>query len=155
MPHSKGFAHRKDERTLKATTIGDVVDVGGGFPSWYPGMEPPALETYFEVIHHAFEALPERSNPPVRLECVTCHRGSSPRRLCGDRGIELVGPFGRKHVPCPFDHDQTRVGDAGCKFRMLRGRRPAILAADVVGYSRLMGRDESGTVARLRAMPLE
>jgi adenylate cyclase len=26
----------------------------------------------------------------------------------------------------------------------------AILAADVVGYSRLMGRDESGTVARLR-----
>src|SRR5690349_24652759 len=27
---------------------------------------------------HAFEALPERSNPPVRVECVTCHRGSSP-----------------------------------------------------------------------------
>ena len=27
----------------------------------------------------------------------------------------------------------------------------AILAADVVGYSRLMGRDESGTLARLRA----
>ena len=26
----------------------------------------------------------------------------------------------------------------------------AILAADVVGYSRLMGRDESGTLARLR-----
>jgi hypothetical protein len=26
MPHSKGFAHRKDERTLKATRIGDVVD---------------------------------------------------------------------------------------------------------------------------------
>lgn len=27
----------------------------------------------------------------------------------------------------------------------------AILAADVVGYSRLMGRDESGTLARLAA----
>ena len=26
----------------------------------------------------------------------------------------------------------------------------AIVAADVVGYSRLMGRDESGTLARLR-----
>jgi adenylate cyclase len=26
----------------------------------------------------------------------------------------------------------------------------AIIAADVVGYSRLMGRDESGTLARLR-----
>jgi hypothetical protein len=35
---------------------------------------------------------------------------------------------------------------------MARGQRKlaAILAADVVGYSRLMGRDESGTLARLR-----
>lgn len=31
-------------------------------------------------------------------------------------------------------------------------RLAAILAADVVGYSRLMGRDESGTVVRLRAI---
>ena len=42
--------------------------------------------------------------------------------------------------------------------RRRRGNSPAreqrklaaILAADVVGYSRLMGRDESGTLARLR-----
>jgi adenylate cyclase len=31
-----------------------------------------------------------------------------------------------------------------------RRKLAAILAADVVGYSRLMGRDESGTLARLR-----
>ncbi len=36
----------------------DIVDVGGGFPSSYPGMEPPPLETYFGVIHNAFENLP-------------------------------------------------------------------------------------------------
>ncbi len=36
----------------------DVVDVGGGFPSVYPGMEPIALDAYFEVIGRAFEALP-------------------------------------------------------------------------------------------------
>lgn len=36
----------------------DIVDVGGGFPSIYPGMEPGALEAYFEVIHRAYEALP-------------------------------------------------------------------------------------------------
>ena len=40
-----------------AVTV-DIVDVGGGFPSWYPGMEPPPLEAYFDVIHDAFEALP-------------------------------------------------------------------------------------------------
>jgi adenylate cyclase len=31
-----------------------------------------------------------------------------------------------------------------------QGKLAAILAADVVGYSRLMWRDESGTLARLR-----
>ena len=36
----------------------DVVDVGGGFPSVYPGMEPPPLEAYFDAIHRSFEDLP-------------------------------------------------------------------------------------------------
>jgi ornithine decarboxylase len=40
-----------------AVTV-DVVDVGGGFPSSYPGMEPPPLERFFETIHRAFERLP-------------------------------------------------------------------------------------------------
>ncbi|WP_341209775.1 type III PLP-dependent enzyme [uncultured Sphingomonas sp.] len=40
-----------------AVTV-DVIDVGGGFPSAYPGMNPPPLERYFETIHRAFESLP-------------------------------------------------------------------------------------------------
>ena len=40
-----------------AVTV-DIVDVGGGFPSSYPGMEPPPLTLYFETIHRAFEDLP-------------------------------------------------------------------------------------------------
>jgi ornithine decarboxylase len=43
---------------IEAAVTVDIVDVGGGFPSSYPGMEPPPLETYFQVIHSAFEALP-------------------------------------------------------------------------------------------------
>jgi ornithine decarboxylase len=43
---------------VEAAVTVDIVDVGGGFPSSYPGMEPPPLETYFSVIHQAFEALP-------------------------------------------------------------------------------------------------
>jgi ornithine decarboxylase len=43
---------------VEAAVTVDIVDVGGGFPSSYPGMEPPPLETYFEVIHKAFESLP-------------------------------------------------------------------------------------------------
>jgi ornithine decarboxylase len=43
---------------VEASVTVDIVDVGGGFPSTYPGMEPPPLEAYFDVIHAAFEALP-------------------------------------------------------------------------------------------------
>jgi ornithine decarboxylase len=43
---------------VEAAVTVDIVDVGGGFPSCYPGMEPPPLENYFQVIHSAFESLP-------------------------------------------------------------------------------------------------
>jgi ornithine decarboxylase len=43
---------------VEAAVTVDIVDVGGGFPSSYPGMEPPPLEAYFAVIHAAFESLP-------------------------------------------------------------------------------------------------
>lgn len=43
---------------VEAAVTVDIVDVGGGFPSVYPGMEPPPLETYFRVIHRSFEDLP-------------------------------------------------------------------------------------------------
>lgn len=43
---------------LEAAVTVDIVDVGGGFPSVYPGMEPPELEAYFAVIHAGFEDLP-------------------------------------------------------------------------------------------------
>ena len=41
-----------------ASVTVDVIDVGGGFPSCYPGMEPPPLEAYFHTIHEGFESLP-------------------------------------------------------------------------------------------------
>jgi ornithine decarboxylase len=43
---------------VKAGVTVDVIDVGGGFPSSYPGMEPPALTSYFDVIAKSFESLP-------------------------------------------------------------------------------------------------
>ena len=49
---------RVRQAIVEAAVTVDVVDVGGGFPSTYPGMEPPPLERYFDVIHRAFESLP-------------------------------------------------------------------------------------------------
>ena len=55
--YAEAMARVRDAIVEAAVTV-DIVDVGGGFPSSYPGMEPPPLETYFAVIHQAFEALP-------------------------------------------------------------------------------------------------
>jgi ornithine decarboxylase len=55
--YAEAMTRVRDAIVEAAVTV-DIVDVGGGFPSSYPGMEPPPLETYFAVIHQAFEALP-------------------------------------------------------------------------------------------------
>jgi ornithine decarboxylase len=39
---------------VRAGVFADVVDVGGGFPSVYPGMIPPALADYMDSIHRGF-----------------------------------------------------------------------------------------------------
>ena len=55
--YAEAMGRVRDAIVEAAVTV-DIVDVGGGFPSTYPGMEPPPLESYFEMIHLAFEALP-------------------------------------------------------------------------------------------------
>ncbi|NMW31123.1 type III PLP-dependent enzyme [Altererythrobacter sp. RZ02] len=51
-----------------ASVVIDMVDVGGGFPSIYPDMEPPPLEDYFDVIHRHFYELPIAYNAELWCE---------------------------------------------------------------------------------------
>jgi ornithine decarboxylase len=67
---------------VEAAVTVDIVDVGGGFPSVYPGMEPPALETYFSVIHEGFESLPISYSAEL-----WCEPG---RALCAEYASVLV-----------------------------------------------------------------
>jgi len=67
---------------VEAAVTVDIVDVGGGFPSTYPGMEPPPLATYFEVIHNHFEALPISYSAEL-----WCEPG---RALCAEYASVLV-----------------------------------------------------------------
>jgi ornithine decarboxylase len=67
---------------VEAAVTVDIVDVGGGFPSSYPGMEPPPLEAYFSVIHQAFEALPISYSAEL-----WCEPG---RALCAEYASVLV-----------------------------------------------------------------
>ncbi|WP_029086615.1 type III PLP-dependent enzyme [Brevundimonas aveniformis] len=42
----------------RAGVIVDIVDVGGGFPSVYPGMVPPDMSEYADAIHRGFAEMP-------------------------------------------------------------------------------------------------
>ena len=42
---------------VRAGVFADVVDVGGGFPSVYPGMVPPALDDYIDSIDRGFSEM--------------------------------------------------------------------------------------------------
>ena len=79
--YSEAMDRVRDAIVDAAVTV-DIVDVGGGFPSIYPGMEPPPLEAYFEVIHNAFEALPISYSAEL-----WCEPG---RALCAEYASVLV-----------------------------------------------------------------
>ncbi|MGH6705216.1 MAG: type III PLP-dependent enzyme [Sphingomicrobium sp.] len=79
--YAEAMSRVRDAIVEAAVTV-DIVDVGGGFPSWYPGMEPPALEAYFEVIYNAFEALPISYSAEL-----WCEPG---RALCAEYASVLV-----------------------------------------------------------------
>jgi ornithine decarboxylase len=79
--YAEAMARVRDAIVEAAITV-DIVDVGGGFPSSYPGMEPPPLETYFSVIHQAFEALPISYSAEL-----WCEPG---RALCAEYASVLV-----------------------------------------------------------------
>jgi ornithine decarboxylase len=79
--YAEALSKVRDAIVDAAITV-DIVDVGGGFPSWYPGMEPPALESYFEVISNAYEALPISYSAEL-----WCEPG---RALCAEYASVLV-----------------------------------------------------------------
>ncbi|TMM50284.1 type III PLP-dependent enzyme [Qipengyuania marisflavi] len=66
----------------EASVVIDMIDVGGGFPSVYPGMEPPPLEDFFAIIHRQFYALPIAYNAEL-----WCEPG---RALCAEYSSLIV-----------------------------------------------------------------
>jgi ornithine decarboxylase len=85
---------------VDASVTVDIVDVGGGFPSIYPGMEPPPLEDYFTAIHRAAESLPVSYSSELWCEpgrALAAEYSSMVVRVERRRGDELYindGAFG-------------------------------------------------------------
>lgn len=90
----------------KAKVRLDALDIGGGFPSAYPGMTPPNLQSYFDEITDSISQLNFDSD--CRLWC------EPGRALVAEAGSLLVRVEGRKNNML-FLNDGTYGGlfDAG------------------------------------------
>ncbi len=107
-----------------AVTV-DVIDVGGGFPSSYPGMEPPPLEHFFETIHRAFESLPVSYSSELWCEpgrALCAEYSSIIVRVEKRRGTELYindGAYGAlfdaAHIGWRFPVELLREPDSRAK----------------------------------------
>lgn len=53
---------------IKAGVVADIVDVGGGFPAIYPGMQPPPMDAYAREIKDAFEQMSVAQNAQLWAE---------------------------------------------------------------------------------------
>ncbi len=105
-PSGYGQMLRKvSQQIVQAATLVDIIDVGGGFPARYPGMEPPALESYMEEIRHAFDKMtvghtcqlwcePGRALA-AEFEVGRCACGRAPRRYALRQRWRLRRPLRR------------------------------------------------------------
>lgn len=88
-PDAYRLAIKLAKQVLKQAAVKiDSLDVGGGFPSIYPGMTPPDMESYFAAIHEATRDIVRQQ----RCE-LFCEPG---RALVAESGAVIVRVEARK-----------------------------------------------------------
>jgi len=106
---------------VRSGVIVDVIDVGGGFPSVYPGMEPPPLREYLGEITQRFETM---------LTTGECELWCEPGRALCAEAVSLVVRVERRRGKTLFINDGVygALADAGTlgwtyPVRRLSGKR--------------------------------
>lgn len=111
---------------IKAGVVVDIVDVGGGFPAIYPGMEPPEMGAYMREIRTTFEEMFVAQNAVLWAEpgrALVAEAGSIVARvdLRKDDALYLNdGAYGNlfdaTHVQWPFPVKHIREGGSRAKL---------------------------------------
>jgi ornithine decarboxylase len=111
---------------IKAGAVVDIVDVGGGFPAIYPGMEPPEMGAYMREIRETFEQMFVAQNAVLWAEpgrALVAEAGSIVARvdLRKDDALYLNdGAYGNLfdavHVKWPFPVKHIRAGGSRAKL---------------------------------------
>ena len=115
---------------IKAGVVVDIVDVGGGFPSIYPGMEPPEMGAYIREIRETFEQMYVAQNAVLWAEpgrALVAEAGSIVARVDLRKGDALYlndGAYGNlfdaAHVKWPFPVKHIRDGGSRAKLAPFR-----------------------------------
>ncbi|MDZ4777620.1 MAG: type III PLP-dependent enzyme [Alphaproteobacteria bacterium] len=111
---------------IKAGVVVDIVDVGGGFPAIYPGMEPPEMGAYMREIRTTFEEMFVAQNAVLWSEpgrALVAEAGSIVTRVDLRKGDALYlndGAYGNlfdaTHVQWPFPVKHIRDGGSRAKL---------------------------------------
>ena len=111
---------------VRAGVVADVVDVGGGFPAIYPGMQPPSMQRYMDVIAESFEDMFVAQNAQLWAEpgrALVAEAGSIVARVELRKGDALYlndGAYGNlfdaTHVKWPFPVRALRRTETGAEL---------------------------------------
>lgn len=124
----------------RAGVIIDIVDVGGGFPSVYPGMVPPDMSEYADAIHRGFNEMPVSETTELWCEPGRALVAESSSVLCrvdlkkGDALYLNDGSYGSlfdaTHSRWPFPTKLVRDGAASAELKPFRFYGPTCDSID-------------------------
>nr|WP_222934585.1 type III PLP-dependent enzyme [Caulobacter sp. 17J80-11] len=125
---------------VRAGVFADVVDVGGGFPSIYPGMHPAELQEYVDAIHRGFAEMPVSETTELWAEPGRALVAESSSILCkvdlkkGDALYLNDGSYGSlfdaTHSKWPFPVKLIRDGEASTELKPFRFYGPTCDSID-------------------------
>ena len=125
---------------VRAGVFADIVDVGGGFPSVYPGMVPPAMADYADSIHRGFEEMQVHETAELWAEPGRALVAESTSILTqvelrkGDALYLNDGSYGAlfdaAHTKWPFPVKMIRDGEASAELKPFRFYGPTCDSLD-------------------------
>jgi len=125
---------------VRAGVFADVVDVGGGFPSVYPGMLPPPLADYMDSIHRGFEEMKVHETTELWCEpgrALVAESSSILAKVELKKGDALYlndGSYGSlfdaTHSKWPFPVKLVRDGEASSELKPFRFYGPTCDSID-------------------------
>ena len=127
---------------VRAGVFADVVDVGGGFPSVYPGMVPPDLSEYTAAIDRGFEEMMVHETTELWCEpgrALVAESSSVLAKVDLRKGDALYlndGAYGNlfdaTHSKWPFPAKLVRDGEASGEMRPFKFYGPTCDSIDVM-----------------------